>query len=293
MIGSYRITNGDSVKEYRNVITEDGKNRILDAVSGKVAGFASSMVVGIGSTAAAESDKSMEFMAGGSDVNAVITDYANGFIYFKATLPSLDDYEIHELGCFSINYSGVQNATQGSSLLLAVFGDQSDWMDDTGVSTLATTNNRIGSASIQYSAFTSAVGHMSLIKDFSFLPSNTTFDLAYYTSGLTDLVVRFKVDASNYFEANGWAVGNGYHINKIAKSSFTTTGTPDWANIQVLEIEATGTAGVISLDAIRYTPPIINNGEAGSLLSRVVLVSPERKLPGVSVDIEYKLELGI
>ncbi len=293
MIGTYRIITADSTKEFRNVITTDGKNRILDAVSGKVTGFASSMVAGVGSTAASSGDKTMEFMAGGADVNAIITDSGSGFIYFKSTLPANDDYEIYELGCYSINYNGVQNATQGSSLLLAVFGDQSDWVDDVGSFTLASTNNRIGPLSIQYSALTNVQGSMPLIKNFSELPSNTTFDLAYYTSGLTDLTVRFKVDASNYFEVDTWPVTNGYHISKIAKSSFTTTGTPTWADIQVLEVEANGTAGVLSLDALRYTPPVINNTDVGSLLSRVVLITPERKLPGVSMDIEYKLELGI
>lgn len=292
MQGIYRVNNGGVVTEYKNVITSDGRIRILDLVAGKIKGFASAIVAGIGDTAALSSDKALEFMVGGSDINATITDPVNNKIYFKATLPIQDDYEIHELGCFSTNYTGVQTNTEGSSLLLAVFGSQSKWVDVIGTSTLATTNNRVSAASIQFASFSSAKGNMTFIKDFSSLASNATFDLAYYTSGVSSLKMRFKVDSSNYFELTAWPVTNGYHISKKLKSDFVATGSPTWDAIKTLEFEATGTSATLSLDCLRYTNPVVSTVFQSNLLSRVILLTPQRKLPGVSMDVEYVLELG-
>lgn len=291
--GVYKITNGDQVTYHKNLLTTQGKNRLIDCSSGRTVGFATSIVAGIGTTAANVNDRTLEFMVGGSDVNAIIPDYTTGDVYFKATLPNSDDYTIYELGCFSTNYSGVQNSTDGGSLLLVAFGSQSLWTDITGVSTFATTNNRIGPDSIQYASFSAAKGSMNFIHDLSILTSDTTFDFAYYTTGVSSLKVRFKVDVSNYFECATWPVTTGYHISKIAKSTFTSTGTPDWSKIQTLEVEAAGTTATLSMDAIRYTPPAVNNRSPGNLLSHVILTTPQRKLPGVSIDIEYKLNLDI
>lgn len=290
--GIYKINNGGEISQYKNVITDDGRIRILDIVAGKIKGFASAIIAGIGDTAALSTDKALEFMIGGSDINATITDPISNKIYFKATLPIQDDYEIHELGCFSTNYTGVQTNTEGSSLLLAVFGSQSKWVDVVGSSTLATTNNRVSTASIQYASFSSAKGNMTFIKDFSNLASNTTFDLAYYTSGVSVLKMRFMVDASNYYELTSWPVTNGYHISKKLKSAFVATGTPSWDAIKTLEFEASGTSATLSLDCLRYTNPVVSTVFQSNLLSRVVLPSPQRKLPGVSMDVEYVLELG-
>lgn len=290
--GVYKIKVGDSTTEYKNTITADGRVRILDIVAGKIKGYASAIVAGIGDTSPTTADKALEFMVGGSDINATITDPINDKIYFKATLPIQDDYEIHELGCFSTNYTGVQTNTEGSSLLLAVFGSQSRWTDSIGASTLAITNNRVSAASIQFTSFSSAKGSMPMIRDFSGLPSNTTFDLAYYTAGVSSLTMRLMVDSSNYYQLATWPVTNGYHISKKLKSDFVAVGTPTWDSIRTLEFQAAGTSATLSLDCLRYTNPVVSTVFQSNLLSRVVLPSPQRKLPGVSMDIEYVLELG-
>lgn len=291
--GTYKLTTEDGIVVAKNIITNAGRASILNAVAGKSVGFATSLVAGIGSTTATINDTELEYAVGGNDINAVIADLVNEKLYFKATLPSADNYEIRELGCFSTNYTGAQNSFGAGSIALLVFGENTPWEDDTGISTLANTNNRIGAVSIQYSAFSTAKGHTAFQQDLAILPDDATFDLAYYVNSISDLILRFKFDDSNYFECATWPVTNGYNIAKVAKSTFTVTGTPSWDNLTVLEVEATGTAATLSLDALRYTVPVVSEAINSSLLSRVVLTTPQQKLAGVSMDIEYMLELDI
>jgi hypothetical protein len=293
MQGTYKLTTEDGIVVAKNIITNAGKASILNAVAGKSVGFATSLVAGIGSATATINDTELEYAVGGNDVNAVIADLVNEKLFFKATLPSADNYEIHELGCFSTNYTGAQNSFGAGSIALLMFGENTPWEDDTGTSTLASTNNRIGTTSIQYAAFSTAKGHTAFQQDLSSLPDNATFDFAYYANGLSDLILRFKLDDSNYFECNTWPITNGYNIAKVAKSVFTATGTPNWDNLTALEVEAAGTSATLSLDGLRYTVPVVSEAVNSSLLSRVVLDTPQQKLAGVSMDIEYMLELNI
>jgi len=291
--GTYKLTTQNGIVVAKNIITTAGKASILNAVAGKSVGFATSLVAGIGATTATVNDAELEYAVGGNDVNAVIADLVNEKLYFKATLPSTDNYEIRELGCFSTNYTGAQNSFGAGSISLVVFGENTPWMNDTGSFVLASTNNRIGTSSIQYASFSSVKGHAVFYQDLSIIPDNSTFDLAYYVNGVSDLILRFKTDDSNYFECATWPVTNGYNIAKIAKSTFTATGTPSWDNLTVLEVEATGSSATLSLDALRYTVPVVSEAINSSLLSRVVLDTPQQKLAGVSMDVEYMLELNI
>lgn len=292
MQGTYKITQGDRVYVAKNVITTNGKTSILNAVAGKSAGFASSIIVGIGDTTALETDTSLEYAISGNDVNAVIVDYVNEKIFFKATLPAPDSYEIHELGCFSVNYTGAQNSFGAGNIVMVNFDANVVWNDSVGTSTRDATHSRVGTVSVQYDAFSSAKGYVDFFQDLSALPSNATIDFAYYTNGASSVKVRFKVDDSNYYEGS-YTSSNGYHIVKLPVSSFTATGTPTWAGLTALEVEAAGTTATIALDAIRYTVPSQSESIDSSLLSHVILDTPQKKLPGVSMDVEYMLELNI
>lgn len=294
MQGLYKVRLGNKTYEYENVITNIGKQRILNSVAGKSSGFASSIVAGIGTVAATSSDVSLEYLVGGGDINASVVDYINNKIYIKATLPSSDQYEIHELGCFDANYDGAQALFAGGSVLLVVFGSTTQWIDTAGSHTYGSNNNRIGLDSIEYAINTTTVtGYTTFSEDFSSLPVDATFDLAYYVTDLSAVVVRFKFDDDNYFEGT-FAITNGYNISKIQKGTFTATGSPDWAKINYLEVSATSTTttGLISLDSIRYSVPPTDT-EGSGLLSRVVLDTPQTKLSGVSMDVEYVLSLGL
>jgi hypothetical protein len=293
MQGTYKISSKHGVFVAKNIITDAGRASILNAISGKSTGFASSLVAGIGTTAATTADVELQYAVGGNDINAIITDLVNEKIYYKATLPANDNYSIYELGCFSTNFTAAQNSNGAGNIALVAFGSSTGWLDIVGTSAISSVNNRVGVDSIQYTSFSSAKGYMLFNYDLSSLALNATFDLAYYTNAVTDLIVRFKFDDDNYFEANTWSVSNGYNISKIPVSAFTATGVPSWNDLRILEIEATGTAATLSLDSLRYTIPVVSEAIDSSLLSRVVLTTPQQKLAGVSMDVEYMLELNI
>lgn len=292
MQGTYKIIQNGKVLLAKNVITTNGKTSILNAVAGKSAGFASSIVVGIGDTAATANDIALEYAISGNDVNAVVVDYVNEKIFFKATLPASDSYEIHELGCFSINYTGAQNAFGSGNIALVTFDGNLGWNDVTGTSVRVGDHSRVGVVSVQYNSFSSVKGYTDFFQDLSSLPQTATFDFAYYTNGASSVKLRFKNDDSNYFEGT-YTSSNGYHITKLPVSSFTATGNPTWNNLTKLEIEAAGTSATIAFDALRYTVPSQSEAINANLLSHVVLTTPQKKLAGVSMDVEYMLELNI
>jgi hypothetical protein len=292
MQGTYRLKIGNMIYEYKNIITNSGRLGILNALSGQRQGWASSIVAGVGGTPEDISNTSLEFSYSGGDINATIIDPINEKLYFKSSLPLQDEFTIYELGCYSSNTLSTQSSESGGGNLLMIFTSNISWTDTDGTHTYDTDNNRIGENSVNYimAGSGTASGYSTYISDLSFIPNNAVFKLAYFTEEIAELALRFKIDDDNYFEYTGWTTSDGYHIDSILKSDFTSTGSPTWDNIQQLEIavEATPSGGVVSLDGLRYELPL---SEESHLLSRVVLNTPQEKLPGVPLDIEYLLEL--
>lgn len=292
MQGTYKVIYGNQVATYKNIITDIGNLGFLYAISGQRQGWAASIVAGIGDTTATVDDTALEYLVSGGDISTTIIDPVNQKLYFKSSLPLQDEFKIHELGCYSSNTLSTQSSESGGGATIALFTSTSDWNDTTGTHVFDTTNNRIGKDSIAYTLSASATsqGYLNYIADLSLIPTNATFKLAYYVTGVSDLIVRFKVDDSNYYEYDGWSVTNGYHIASALKSDFVATGTPTWDQIQKIDIEtiAGGSGGSVSLDGIRYELPLTTDS---TLLSRVILPEALDKLPGVPMDIEYLLEL--
>ena len=292
MKGTYNIVIGGKSYECENVITEAGRIAMLRAISGQKAGWAESIVAGVGETAASDSDTDLVFSVTGGDINATIIDPINEKLYFKTSLPLQDEVTIYELGCYASNTLTTQSSESGGGSLILILSGNTAWTDVDGSHTLDTTNARVDGESISYTiaASDAATGYASFVSDLSFVPDAGRFKLAYYCDEISTLTVRFKVDDSNYFESSAWSVAAGYNVDSVLKSAFTATGAPSWTGIQTLEFEiaATATGGQISLDALRYELPV---SEESNLLSRVVLPEPQIKLPGVPVDVEYVLEI--
>ena len=153
-------------------------------------------------------------------------------------------------------------------------------------------NTRVGASSIRYSLLAAGIGRGSTPLQISLdqLPLNTVFKMAYFANNIADIKLRFKTTSSDYFEATVVpGTNNAYNISLINKSDFTETGSPLWSSITVIEIQstATGSAGTIDLDAIRYDVPSISTS---LLLSRALPASPVLKPAGSTMDVEYLLE---
>jgi len=289
--GLYKIYNdGILVQEFTNVITTQGKNRIRQILSGKTTGFASSILVGIGSTTPTANDTKLSFAVEGANIMNTMVDDVNNKVYFKTSLPVDKQYRIYELGCYSTNSATAKQYQQNA--LLITFGDVTNWTDTSGTHTLSSTNTRLGVSSISYSLLAAGVarGSVPFQIDLGQLLSDTEFTIAYFANNIDNLKIRFKSSASDYWEATIVpATNNAYNISSITKSSFVATGIPDWSNISILEIQATATAsaGTIDLDSIRYDA--VSTAES-ILLSRALPSSPILKPSGSTMDIEYVLE---
>lgn len=285
MPGQYKVDG----ELFNNVVTTNGKLSILNSIAGKKSGFAASVMVGIGATAATVNDTSLQFLVAGASLATTIVDPVNEIIYFKTNLPASDQYIIYELGCYP---SSLDSSKLGS--LLMVFGANTQWTDLIGTSTLDTTNGRIGTGAIRYDIAASATGsgNAPLNIDLSGLAASTKIKLAYYVHNMTSVTLKFKVDSANYFSYS-YPVGSGYLINSANKSDFTSTGSPDWAKISSLEVVgvANGSGGFVIFDACRYDIP--QGNQASGLLTRVVLGTPKTKIAGVTMDVEYLLQVTI
>lgn len=273
------------------MITSSGKESLLNSIAGTRKGWASSILVGIGNTATTSDDAILEFSIGGGDISTLIVDPINNKIYFKATLRAEDEYEINEIGCYSTNFTSLQQPGQGGGALMIAFGNQTNWVDLSGTSISDAVHARAGSSTIKYSllASASASGYTTIVNDMSVLKPEVQLSFAYFVSNLSALDLRFTVDSSNYYHYTGWSLTNGYHIAKILKSDFVAVGSPDWALVNALQVNttATGSAGALELDALRYDFPADTN-----LLTRVVVSPAIRKVAGKSLDVEYVFDLG-
>lgn len=291
MQGQYSIyCDGRLIERFTNVITTQGKNRIRQILAGKTTGFASSILVGAGAETPTVNDVALNFAIEGATILNTMVDDVNNKVYFKTSLPVDKQYKIYELGCFAADSLTAKQFQQNS--LMFTFGEATNWTDSSGIHSLNSTNTRVGTTSIRYSLLAAGVGRGSapFPVDLGQLPSTTQFKLAYFANNIANIKVRFKNDASNYYEGTILpATNNAYNISSVAKSAFTTTGSPNWSTIATLEIQATATAsaGTIDLDAIRYD---VATTADSLLLSRALPATPVLKPAGSTMDIEYVLE---
>lgn len=291
MQGLYNIfLDGNHIYQAKNIITTQGKNRVRQILAGKTSGFASSILVGVGSTTPTVNDTTLDFAIEGATILNTMVDDVNNKIFFKTSLPVAKQYKIYELGCYAAD-SSTAKQYQSNSLLLS-FGELTNWTDTSGTHSLNSTNTRIGTFSIRYSLAAAGVGRGSTPYQISIdqLPPYAVFKLAYFANNIANIKVRFKNTDTDYYEGTFTpGTNNAYNITSVAKSAFTITGSPTWSNISSVEVQATatGSTGTIDLDSLRYD--VSTTGDS-LLLSRALPVSPVLKPAGSTMDIEYLLE---
>lgn len=291
MQGLYNIyKDGLLISQHRNIITTQGKNRVRQILAGKATGFASSILVGVGATTPTVNDTALNFAVEGATILNTMVDDVNNKIFFKTSLPVDKQYKIYELGCFAADGNTAKQYQQNS--LMITFGELTTWTDSSGTHSLNSTNTRVGASSIRYSLLASGVGRGSTPFQIGIdqLPPYTEFKVAYFANNIASLNVRFKTTDSDYYEGTIVpGTNNAYNISSVLKSDFVATGAPSWSTITIIEVQATatGSAGIIDLDSIRYD---VATTADSLLLSRALPASPVIKPAGSTMDIEYLLE---
>lgn len=289
MIGTYRfIQDGNVIAESSNLITTAGKKALLDYAARFTKQLVGSLVVGIGSTAAAVGDKRLAFEVSRASVQNNSVDYPNNAVVFKATIPQDLAVTIYEVGAHTLD--GTQLEDFGSQLLL----DFNSLYDSWSAGAYVSTNSRMGSALQMTSPVSSATTYTlgNLFLDLSGYSASDTFTLAYRANNafVSSVSFRFVTSAGNYYATAISAPTSGtYTIASVLKSAFTSTGSPDWSNITQVDIVVTSTGGgigSIDFDAVRVDDTDANREES-VLFSRSVLGSPVVKTADLPLDIEY------
>ena len=283
--------NGVIVGQSENLITTAGRKAILDYMAGYTQKIGSAISLGIGTAAASLTDKALQFEVYRTPVDLAAADYANNAVVFKGQIPANREFIIYETGMHSVFVTGQQFDSQ---LLLDFNADTDIW----SAGTWDATNSRLGQAlKLTPAVSTTTTATLSgIFYDLSGYSDIDQFIFAYRANNanISNLTLRFKTDASNFYAASMGAVSNGvYNLTAFNKGVPVATGTPSWSNITSIDVAATagaGGAGDISIDALRIEDRD-NFREDNVLISRSVLGTPVTKTLGVPLDVEYAISL--
>lgn len=265
------------------MITTQGKSVIFRYLAGYVPRIAESIAVGIGNTAESVNDTALEFESNRFSVSVTSIDIINDKLIFKGVLPQEFIGKIYEVGLW---YGSPAQAVGSSGLVVTFDSATEAWNPATWETTVA----RIGEDALQVAGGTSSTLE-DIVLDLSVFSDADFISLAYNAEAtITDITVRFRTDSTNYYSYTFTPI-TGYEVKSFGKSLFTATGSPDWANITSIVVEAAGTGNAV-FDGIRVEDAdTLSNDYA--LVARSVLVTPQTKTDDSEMEVEYALEINI
>lgn len=244
--------------------------------------FGEHMVFGVGNTAPALGDTSLEFEMHRSVIDLVDYDEANSRVIYRGTIPDQKYFEMHEVGLL------IGDATadaESPSQIITLFDGSSEesW---TGFDALETVGIRTGTGAYRLNnGGTLATGPFF---DFSAADPTDVYSLAYnLVSGTASINMRLVVDASNYRSLTITPAA-GFNVEKFLLSDFVTTGTAPLDAIATVEFVVTGTS-VLLFEGLRTDN---DNAESDVLVARTVLGSPVQKSGVVELQVEYRVGVG-
>lgn len=277
------------------MITNQGKTFFKRQLAGQ-SGLISAIAVGIGNTPASVNDTKLQFEFARIPVDVTAFDFSTDKLIYKGTLPEEVGGRIHEIGIFTMQDNPA--AGVGNNRIITTFdSDTEDW----GVgAAYVTSAHRIGSDALTTTPAASTTNSLLLSNlgiDLSDSLSSDTFTFAYNVdnTNVANIKLRFRTDATSYYEHIITSPTVGYKFTTFTKGAMTVTGTPDWLDINEIEITVTATSGgtaSVWFDGIRIDDTSSVTPEYG-LVARFVPASYTLKDEGVEFDIEYTLGVTI
>jgi len=295
------------------MITKFGKRFLTDYIAGNSTFNTKDLAIGIGATAATESDTRLEFEFYRLPVSLgsinIEDDGVGGFNYFaiyKATIPQDISGVISEIGL----YPGQRKSTNSyDSKFITSFENNYTWLDSSNNSPQLKANNttdpflsKIGEHMVQFDVAQSTSKEYinSIVNiDLSGYSVNDSITIAYKKKDNNVTKIRVKLyssDTQYYYGDFTPASGTGDKIQSISMSSVfsnISSTAPDPTNITKIGIEVTagsGGASTVYFDGLRINDEDTFDPSYG-LISRSILTTPLQKPSGRPVDIEYKLQL--
>ena len=282
--------NGKEIARSKNIITTNGKNAILQYLSGSITDWAAGFAVGAINTATNINDTSLYYEIARSAIT--LKSYKTGspnLIIIKGTIDKAVSANIYEIGI----YPAANESVFGKRNLFIIndFSDITNW---SGVYTSNefvaqnTLSPRIGSYSITMDA-NSVISNYEILANFSQYNVIDTIDILVNVppdqSGQLDLILTDNTGTSKTLSYN--FLNPGYQV----LSQNITNDILNLSTISEISLQTTGTNSSITVDAIKVS---INQelGPLTSLVSRSALTTPIAKIYGESLDIEYYVELS-
>jgi hypothetical protein len=276
------------------MITLRGKTffkRYLANQAGQVAGAVS---FGIGDTAVSQADERLQFEFARIPLEYITYDIVKDRLVFKGSMPDSLVGKIYEVGLWT---SEQNNASTGvEARIITTFDSETEEWD---IETFDTTA-RIGADALKHTPALSATSTSmmsGLSMSFASNTSSDSFVLAYEVGNAftANIKLRFRTDASNYYEYTITSPTAGYKFANLLKGSATVVGSPNWADINELSIATTSTSGgaaSVKYDGLRIEDNDTFNQNYG-LIARFLATPVVTKPAGRILDFEYSLAVAI
>jgi hypothetical protein len=296
MNGIYRVyEDGILIAEQKNKLTILGRANALKAMLGSAQSFASSMGIGVDSSANSSQtfhDKTdLGFNVGKYPV--VSSSLGNTETYdalvYTARITDQSRYNITELGLFANRVaSGFENENQvifdfeaGDPFTLTSYS----W--DTPID--STPLFRIGNSCLRLLDSNGLAVWNSSVINLSNVAPYDDFCLAANFGANAALTIKFESSTDAHATYTFTPGGTGYKVISVAKSSGVFVGNIDWSKINKITIDAGGNVYLDALRIKKYRTPDSTEG----LVSRAVLATPIEKKFGSIIDIQYLLEVSL
>lgn len=301
--------NGNEVLRSKNIITNAGKEVFIDYLSGQINGYASKMVLGVGSTTPLVTDEFLSFEVFPSGIDFKTMDFTQtpSQVVFRTTIPSTFKGVIYESGLATYGgtiLSNLNDVNDNNEIAATFDSDYESWSTSTGVAfhnndLEGTPRLRIGDSGLEFTVPSSSnkTSTWSSVSPFENYVSSDKIKVAFHVSGSVpnSISIKFTTDATNFYTLSipSGDISLGYNILTYNVSQLIPTGTPDLGSTTAMTIVVSSGAQstVVTMDGIRFdyysslTKPV--------LVSRSLLTSPLVIEGGYPFDIEYRLGFNI
>ena len=300
---------GVEVLRSPNIITNEGKEIIINYLSRQNSDYASRIILGCGTSTPAATDTFMHFELFPTAVDFRTVDFTQTptQIVFRTTLPAAFKGVIYESGLSTtggVNLSSLDDVNDNPELTATFDPNFEGWATSTGVA--FHTNDLEGTPRLRAGAYGLEFTVSGTGSKESTWTSSTPIDyytdsdkikVAFHVSGAVpnSLIIKFIEDETNYYMATipASSMVVGYNIVTLSFSSLVKTGAPEIQNTSSISVAViTGALPTVTtMDSIRFD----KNSDVNkpTLVSRSLLTTPLVVEGGVPFDVEYRLGFSI
>ena len=300
---------GIEVARSKNIITNNGKEQIINYLSRQNSEYGSRIVLGCGSSTPAATDEFVGFEMFPTPVQFKTVDYTQTptQVVFRTTLPSTFKGVVYEAGLSTtggVNLSDLNDVNDNQEIFATFDQDYESWELSSGVTFHAndlegTPRLRVGDSGLEFVVPSSSVKQSTWYgaTPLDYLISSDKIKIAFHVSGSipSSIGIKMAVDSLNYFQYTipSASISLGYNIVTINFAQLSRVGDPNIENTQELSVivSSGASATTVTMDAMRFDQ--YSNVDKPVLVSRSLLTTPLVVEGGVPFDVEYRLGFSI